>query len=374
MIEGQIAARHYQTREPVLVKWREGVITAIEQAKNVTAESWIAPALIDVQVNGYGGIDFQQDDLTEEQLLSATRQLRRDGCAQYLLTLITDDWSKLLARLRFIKSLRDKNAELSRAIVGWHIEGPFLSDKPGFHGAHNPAWMRDPTADDIRALRSATGNDPLLLTLAPERNGAIEAIKVATSLGIKISLGHTNASARVIAQSVAAGATGFTHFGNGCPRELDRHDNILWRVFETPGLIVGVIPDAIHVSAAPFRLMHRALDSIYYTTDAMSAAGAPPGIYRLAGLELEVGPDQIVRQPGKTNFAGSALRPIDGIVRAAEMLNCPWQEVWPGFTDEPARLMGFKTGLEVGLPANFCVLKVDQDRIVNSQTYFYGNC
>src|SRR5204863_2163181 len=137
---------------------------------------------------------------------------------------------------------------------------------------------------------------------------------------IKISLGHTNASSELLRQAVEAGAAGFTHLANGCPRELDRHDNILWRVFETPGLTVSLIPDRIHVSPPLFRLIHRTLgqESIYYTTDAMSAAGAPPGKYRLGKMELQVGADQIVRQPGKQLFAGSALRPIDGVFRAAE--------------------------------------------------------
>src|SRR5207245_2867112 len=138
-------------------------------------------------------------------------------------------------------------------------------------------------------------------------------------------------------------------------------DNILWRIFETPGLTVSVIPDGIHVSSALFRLIHRTLgaDSIYYTTDAMAAAGAPPGKYRIGRLELEVGPDQIVRLPGSPNFAGSALQPIDVVFRAAEMLRCSWQEVWPRFSMSPARLMGWPAAeLQVGQPATFCLLEL----------------
>lgn len=357
-----VTAWHYATRKPVTIRCAGGRIVAMERASEIPPENlWVAPALLDVQINGYGGIDYQRDNLTEDDLLSSIRQLRRDGCTRILLTLITDEWPRLMARLQRIKQLRDANPELRRAIVGWHIEGPFLSDKPGFHGAHNPGFMCDPTREHVETLRRITGSDPVLLTLAPERNGSIAAIEAATANGIKISLGHTNASAEILQSAVAAGATGFTHLGNGCPRELDRHDNILWRVFETPGLIVGIIPDAIHVSPAPFRLMHRSLESIYYTTDAMSAAGAPPGTYPLAHLQLEVGADQIVRQPGRTNFAGSALRPIDGIFRAARMLNKPWHSVWAHFTDAPAKLMGLRSGLEVGNAADFCVLQFRRD-------------
>src|SRR5581483_7673599 len=271
-----------------------------------------------------------QDNLRAEDLLTAARQLGQAGCTQFLLTLITDEWPKLTARLRHLRTLRSQSAELQSVIAGWHIEGPFLSREPGFHGAHNPALMLDPTPAHIQELRAITGKDPLLLTIAPERAGALEAIAAAVSLGIKISLGHTNAPAEMLRKSVQAGATGFTHLSNGCPRELNRHDNILWRVLETPGLTAGLIPDAIHVSPALFRLLHQWIgpEAVYYTTDAMSAAGAPPGRYKLGGLEVEVGADQIVRQPGKTNFAGSALRPCDGVFRAAQMLNCSWQDAW----------------------------------------------
>ncbi len=375
MNDGEISARYFSTGKPLRLCWKNGTIASIEEISNAPENFWIAPALIDAQVNGYGGIDFQQDNLSADDLLCAARKLRRDGCAQFFLTLITDDWPKLTARLRHCKKLRAQSDELKNAIAGWHIEGPFLSDKPGFHGAHNPALMIAPKPEHIRELRELAGEDPLLLTISPERSGAIKSIALAKSLGIKISLGHTNASAEILRDAVTAGASAFTHLGNGCPRELDRHDNILWRIFETPGLTVSLIPDKIHVSPALFRLVHRVLPkgNIFYTTDAMSAAGAPPGKYKLANLELEVGSDQIVRQPGQTNFAGSALRPIDGIFRAAEMLNCSWREVWARFSEVPARVMNLKCGLEVGAPANFCSLKLtDANRLEQLPTYSHG--
>jgi N-acetylglucosamine-6-phosphate deacetylase len=358
----QIRARHYATGQPVCLNFQDGVIRGIEPAE-AALDLWIAPSLFDVQVNGFGGVDFQRDDLTAEALLRAARGLRTAGCARFLLTLITDDWSILTSKLRRLRLLRSESAELQAAIAGWHIEGPFLSTEPGFHGAHDPAWMRDPTAEEILELRTLTGRDPCLLTLSPERPGALRAVAQAVSLGLKVSLGHTNASADVLREAVAAGAIGFTHLGNGCPRELDRHDNILWRVFELQGLQVSLIPDRIHVSPSLFRLAHRVLgtDRIFYTTDAMSAAGMPPGRYPLGKLQLEVGADQVVRQPGKPLFAGSALRPVDGVFRAAQMLGCSWREVWTRFSEVPARFMGLQNELTVGQPADFCVLKVNEE-------------
>jgi N-acetylglucosamine-6-phosphate deacetylase len=355
-----ISGRHYATGEAMQMRAKKGTYACANLSDGAITEQWLAPALFDAQVNGYAGIDFQRDSLTVDDLLHAARQLRSAGCGRFLLTLITDEWPRLTARLRHLHALRLESPELQSAIAGWHIEGPFLSSQPGFHGAHNPEMMRDPSPALIRDLQQITGEDPMLLTLSPERKGSLAAIEVAVSLGIKISLGHTNASSEVLRNAVSAGATSFTHLGNGCPRDLDRHDNILWRAFETPGLMIGLIPDAIHVSPALFRLMHRVLaaESIYYVTDAMSAAAMPPGKYPLGNLDLEVGADQIVRQPGKPLFAGSALRPIDGIFRAAEMLKCPWQKVWDRFSGTPARLMGLANSFDVEMRDNVCVVGV----------------
>jgi N-acetylglucosamine-6-phosphate deacetylase len=191
----------------------------------------------------------------------------------------------------------------------------------------------------------------------------LTAIERAAALGIRVSLGHTNASAEVLRAAQRAGATGFTHLGNGCPQQMDRHDNILWRVLDRSGLAASVIPDQIHVSPTLFRLMHRLIPAhqLLYTTDAMAAAGAKPGRYTLGPMELDVGEDQVVRLPGRTNYAGSALRPIDGVFRAARMLGCGWRDVWFHFSQVPAAFLGLPSGLAVGRPATFCLLKLTEN-------------
>src|SRR2546423_8728222 len=146
------------TRQPIRLICKDGIIIKTEKARLRRPRAvWLAPTLFDVQVNGYGGVDFQQDDLSAGELLSAARQLRAAGCARFLVTLITDHWPKLVARLRHLRSVRARSTELQAAIGGWHLEGPFLSSEAGFHGAHNPALMCDPTAGHIRELRSICG-------------------------------------------------------------------------------------------------------------------------------------------------------------------------------------------------------------------------
>ena len=371
---GEVLGRHYQTGQTMRLTWDQGRISSLESI-NVADSSlpWLAPGLVDLQINGFAGVDFQQDNLTAEELLRAARGLRRGGCTRFFLTLITDDWKRMVARLEHLHRLRAASDELKESIAGWHIEGPFLSAEPGFAGAHDATVMCDPTAEHLQTLRQITGTDPVLITLAPERLNAIAVIPVAVSLGFRVSLGHTDATSKRLHQALHAGATGFTHLGNGCPRQLDRHDNIIWRVFETPQLIVSLIPDAVHIPAPLFRIIHRNLNHIYYTSDAMAAAGAPPGRYRIGKLEVEVGEDHIVRKPGSPLFAGSGLQPITGVFRAAEMLGSAWQQPWQRFSEMPPRFMGWAPPFQVGEPAHFCQLVVTpENRLESLRVWFRG--
>lgn len=371
---GCILARQYRDGTGVKITWHEGKITALEPAP-VTADIWLAPTLTDLQINGYGTIAFDMPTLTADDLRKAVRALQRDGCAQFFPTFTTDDWPTIISKLRRIREWRTTCPELRYAIAGWHIEGPFISPVQGYCGAHPKDKMLSPTPAHIHELRQAAGNDPILLTVAPEQPGVIDIIPLAVSLGIRVSLGHSNPSAAEIAAAVQSGAVSFTHLGNGCPQTLDRHDNILWRIIETEALHPGLIPDSIHISPALFRIFHRVMDParFWYTTDAVHPAGAPPGRFQLFGSEVEVGPDQVVRKPGASNFAGSALRPLEGAFRAAEMLNCSWREVWDRYAVQPRKLMGLDTNLlATGKPASFCVLDFTTPDQASVATYING--
>lgn len=365
---------------PARLRWHDSRFTTLEKGSDVSgcnSNEYLVPALFDPQVNGFGGVDYQQDDLSSEQLLHSVRELRRHACSQILLTLITDDWTKMMKRLAQIKKMRDADVDLRDAIAGWHIEGPFLSEKPGFCGAHPPELMIDPTQRHIEELRAITDTDPIMLTLAPERNGSIKAIERAVGLGMIISLGHTDAPKSTLDAAVKAGATGFTHLGNGCPRTLDRQDNILWRALNTPKLMKGLIPDGIHVTQDLFHVIHVASsydEGVYYTTDAMAAAGAPPGQYRMGRLKLEVGEDRIVRLPGQSLFAGSALTPLEGLIRTATMLGSrSLLRSWESYARKSRDLMKFPGTFKIGEPATFCKIKVDKDAcLISGDIYVRG--
>ena len=156
MQQRELVAWHQPTREPVRVRWTRGRITAIEPFPGKLPRSlWIAPPLLDVQINGFGGVDFQCDEISPEDLLRAARGLRAVGCTRFFLTLMTDAWPRMLARLERLRALRARHVELRRGIAGWHLEGPFLWPEPGFCGAHDPSVML-PRLDENTFARSVS--------------------------------------------------------------------------------------------------------------------------------------------------------------------------------------------------------------------------
>lgn len=370
----RIKGRLWSSRELVEISIEGNRIEAIIPVRELSDTGlWIAPPLFDLQINGFAGVDFQNPDISQDDLIESVKSLHRNGCLKFFLTLITDEWERLILKLRKFKRFRDGNEFLRNSIAGWHIEGPFLSDKPGFCGAHNPIKMIDPTPDRIFQLRDVIGDDKILLTLAPERDGALDAIELATKLGITVFLGHTDASYETLKRAIQNGAKGFTHLGNGCPQSLDRKDNIIWRVLNIEGFTVTLIPDKIHVSPLLFKLIHKVknLNEIIYVSDAISAAGSPPGRYTLGEIEIRVEDDGIAWNPSKTGYAGSSLKPFEGILRASEMLDEDWQKTWARYSIFPSHLIGVNLDLLPGAEANFVVLKHKKDKKLEIESIFF---
>ena len=370
-----VDAIDYRTEEAVRLTCAGGKIISLEPLGGVAPAGLpvLLPPLVDIQVNGFAGVDFQNDTGTRADLEKAANGLAAAACSRFLLTLITDRWDRMLARLKHFRDLRAESPLLTRRIAGWHLEGPFMSATPGFHGAHPPEFMVAPTPARLREIKAVTGDDPVLLTIAAEWPETPEAIRCARELGFHVWLGHTDATVEQLSAAAAAGAEGYTHLGNGCPPQLHRHDNIVFRVLDEAGLRASIIPDRIHVSPLLFRLFHRALDParICYTTDAISAGGAGPGIFPLANMQVEVGADGIVRQPGKANYAGSSLAPLEGVRRAAEILRRTPQSVWDFFSTQPAKFIGLPPALVAGAPADFCLL-TKQGKNTRVEIHFAG--
>jgi N-acetylglucosamine-6-phosphate deacetylase len=297
--------------------------------------------LFDLQVNGFGGVDFQSLP-TLAEVRHACVRLQHCGMRRILATFITGDPVALLDKLTAFEKYRAQDELIRETIVGYHLEGPYLSSEPGYGGAHPAELMRDPDWKEFQRQQEAAGGTIRLVTLAPERDGSSEFIFNATQSGVRISLGHTNANEEQIDSAIKSGATICTHLGNGCPQQLHRHENVIHRLLARDELIACFIPDGIHLPPKVLRNFFRAkpTDKVILTTDAMAAAGEGPGRYRLGQLELEVGKDEVVRLPGSPYFAGSALRLDHGIVRAARWLGVELEEARRMASTVPAGALG----------------------------------
>lgn len=264
----------------------------------------------DIQVNGYGGIDYNKNNLTLEELKTSCLALERGHVEGIFATIITADFNDMILRIKKIVSLREKDSLIKEIIKGIHIEGPFLYDGDGYRGAHPKECIIPANLDKLKELLKAGGGLTRIVTLAPECDNDQELTRYLVSQGITVSAGHCNPSREQLEESIEAGLSMFTHVGNGCPQDLHRHDNIIQRVLSFKDrLTLCFIADGIHIPFFALKnyLKISEINNCIVTTDAMSAAGAKAGRYTISNIELEVGDDRVVREPGKKNFAGSAI-------------------------------------------------------------------
>ena len=302
--------RHYRTGQPWRVSFRNGAVERLELCDESPSDSLVlAPALFDIQVNGFAGVDFNSAALQAEDMRQATRALARYGVTRFLPTVVTGPPDRMRTLVQVIAEATRRYAEVGRAVSGVHVEGPYISGLEGARGAHDPRWVRPPDEAEFSALQEAAAGLISLVTLAPEVDGALAFIRRRVAEGIVVAIGHTSAGEKEILAAVEAGARLSTHLGNGCAGMLPRHENPITVQLGQDELMASFIADGYHLPPYLLKSLVRAKEvrRSILTTDCMSAADAPPGRYRLSDLELEVGEDRVVRQPGQSNFAGSAL-------------------------------------------------------------------
>ena len=264
----------------------------------------------DLQVNGYAGTDFCSSSLTGEQLHNACRALADDGVDGILATLITDGIESLASKLAEIIRLREQDELARRVIVGFHVEGPFLNPSPGFIGAHEPLCVRPANLDDARRLLDAGAGLVKLFTLAPEQDPGASVTKSLVQQDVAVSAGHCDPTLDQLKAAIDNGLSIVTHFGNGCPVELPRHDNVLQRYLSLrEHLWFCFIPDGAHVDFTALKnyLDFVGVDRSIMTTDAISAAKMGPGLHEISGISVEVDEAGVARRPGSPNLAGSTI-------------------------------------------------------------------
>ena len=272
--------------------------------------------LVDLQVNGYAGVDFNDATITADALDHALHAMLGAGVTTCLPTIITAPAAGLEARLRALDDAVAGSRLGPLMVPGYHVEGPFLNPKPGFAGCHPPAAMIAPDPALVERWDAGLRRPILMMTLAAELDGAEALIRWLAGRGKLAAIGHSDAGAAVVARAADAGVRMSTHLGNGLPGMLPKLDNPLMAQLAEDRLAAGFIADGIHLPCPALRAMIRAKGPgrAILVTDAVAAAGAPPGCYGFAGMQIEGGADGSARLAGTRALAGSSLT-LDRAVR-----------------------------------------------------------
>lgn len=296
------------TGQSVRVEY-DGVILSVEPDAHAPQDLFLAPGFIDLQVNGFGGVDFNNPEASKDELRGALALMRSTGVTCCLPTVITNSPGLMLESLRNLRKAQ-RDVPEGRMIAGFHVEGPHIDAETGPRGAHPVHWVRPPNLREFEGWQDATDGNIRLVTLSPHWESAPDYIRALVHAGVAVSIGHTGATAEQISAAVDAGASLSTHIGNAAHRVLTRHPNYLWDQLAEDRLRASFIVDGIHLGDAFTRVAMRAkgAERCVLVTDASSPAGAEPGQYRLGELNVDLTDDDRVVLKGTEKLAGSSLR------------------------------------------------------------------
>jgi N-acetylglucosamine-6-phosphate deacetylase len=348
------------------VSIEDGLITGIHNCDFSDKYLRIAPGLIDLQINGYDGIDFNDVNTSVEQIAAATRRLWRNGVTAFCPTVITESTEHISQCLSNIVRAEEEFVEVHRAALGIHLEGPFISPEDGPRGAHPRAHVRPPDWDRFQRWQDAARGRIRIVTLSPEWPDAIDFIERATDAGVIVAIGHTAASPAQIAGAARAGAKLSTHLGNGSHAKIDRHPNYIWEQLAADELWASFIVDGHHLPSSVVKCFLRCKTPArsILVTDAIAAAGKPPGNYRLGNVAVEVTPERKVCLPGTPYLAGSVLEMNEAIAKTVSYPDVTLDDALQMASINPARLLGVAGrfgSIELGRKADLVLFRWDEE-------------
>jgi len=355
-----------------------GKIVAIEPAAAPAAAALVVgPGLVDLQVNGFAGRDFNAPR-EEGDLAAVAAALAARGVTTFFPAVISNAPEALEANLAAITRACAADARAAAAAPGIHLEGPFISAADGFRGAHPAAHAgRAPDLALFDRLQAAAGGRVRIVTVAPELEGAPDFVRAvaAPPRGVLVAIGHSAASVEQVRTAVAAGARASTHLGNGAPALLARHPNPIWAQLAEDGLAASVIADGHHLPDCVLKTILRAKAApgaagAFLVSDSVSVAGLPPGEHDggvIGRRVLLTAAGRLCMAENPALLAGSALtldRAVAHVAFTPGLLDArdsgALAEAWRLASERPSRLVGLpqEAGLAVGAPADVVVFEV----------------
>ena len=297
--------------------------------------------LVDLQVNGYKGVHFSDINLTRDDFVMACRGVFEAGTTAFLPTMITSPKEVYEHNLPIMAAVLQE-AEFRGKLLGFHIEGPFISAQDGARGAHDTQWITKPDLEYLKQLIDWSDDQVKLLTIAADPDGAEKLARYAVSQGIAVSLGHQMASEADLDRLVQAGAVSLTHLGNGVPAMISRHENPVWAGLGNDDLIAMIITDGHHLPASILKTIIRTKgpERCVVVSDASSPAGLPPGKYEALGHQVVLEEGGLLRDLTTGYLGGSSATMLQCMNHLASLDLVSCEELFAMGFDNPLVLIG----------------------------------
>jgi len=355
------------------------------QAPDVS--EFLAPGFIDLQVNGFAGVDYNDPSSGHEAIAQSIRTMFETGVTRFFPTLITGSEERIVGALRNLVAAKSEFAAAGRpeaqAMAGIHVEGPHLSPEDGPRGAHPLEHVRPPDSEEFQRWQEAADGEIRLVTVSPEWEQTPAYIRTLLRAGVVASIGHTKANTEQIRAAVDAGATMSTHLGNAAHPTLPKTQNYIWDQLAEDRLIASFIVDGIHLPGGFLKTALRAkgLERSVLVTDAVMPAMCEPGRYSLGQVEVELRANGSVVIIGTERLAGSALRMDRAIGNSVRLAGISLREALTMATVNAARagrVAGRQRGLATGEKADLvsflwnpdsCTLAVKETIVAGVSVY-----
>jgi len=339
----KIQGNSYRDGSAIEISFSEGIIDSISETQTPLDQNLIlGPGFTDIQVNGYGGIDYNEVQSDPMNLAGISRLLYQEGVTTHFPTIITNDPEQISQLILQIVSLR-KSDELSRmSIEGLHIEGPFISPMDGPRGAHPKEFIIAPDWSLVQKWQLEAKGLIKMITLSAEWENAVPFIERCVEHGILVSIGHTNATHQQILDAVNAGASLSTHLGNGMHTNIARHPNYLWSQLSQDDLGASIIADGFHLPAEVIQVFQKVKkEDLMLVSDSVSLSGMPAGDYKLhIGGEVTLTPEgKLHLKSNPSILAGSASNIRSGVSFLIKNKLASLAEAWEMASVRPEKLV-----------------------------------
>lgn len=370
--------RHIQTGQPLRITLNNRLIEQIETLPETDEVlPWIGPGLVDLQVNGYAGFDFNTPTLSSEDICNVALKIAALGVTSFYPTIITNSDHTLEKLLGAISQACAEHPWLHRILRGIHLEGPYISPENGVRGAHDKQFVKAPDWEQFQRWQTAARGMIQIVTLSPEWENAPAFIVECVRHNIVVSIGHTAATPDQINRAVAAGARMCTHLGNGAHLLLPRHPNYIWEQLAQDDLWPCVIADGFHLPEQVLKVFHKVKpNQLMLVSDAVSLSGLAPGTYSsfIGGNVVLTAEGRLHMADNPNLLAGSAQMLPFGVAHLVSSNLCELAEAWDMASTRPASFMKLPEarGLQVGAPGDLVVFDWLQEQFAIREVYKDG--